>query len=237
MCPMLSEACLCVRPPGAGVCRVCCGALEGHLGTCSSCRRIAIGLRSRLHPVTPISLTTRATGLYAALKQYKGKPNSVSQRQQRRIAELAGEFLGRHTDCVAPCGYDVVTVVPSFQVHSGHHPLEGTLRMVPSLAPKIVDALFLGPVAICRNVPAPDAYRCRRELVEQRRVLLVDDTYTTGAHLHSAASTLEGAGARSVHLLVVGRHQRLEWEPARRLLDLSALSENRWTIHTCARCK
>jgi predicted amidophosphoribosyltransferase len=27
--------------------------------------------------------------------------------------------------------------------------------------------------------------------VENRRVLLVDDTYTTGAHLHSAAAALE----------------------------------------------
>jgi orotate phosphoribosyltransferase len=73
--------------------------------------------------------------------------------------------------------------------------------------------------------------------VENRRVLLVDDTYTTGAHLHSAAAALEDTGTRAVRLLVVGRHQSWGWEPARRLLGWSTLSENRWSPQCCVRCR
>jgi hypothetical protein len=181
-------------------------------------------------------LTTSDTGLYAALKQYKGQPNFISRRQQLRLAGLVGAFLEHHGDCVAPDGFDVVVVVPSLQVRAEHHPLASTLRMVPLVEHAVVDALCSGPARIERNVPARDAYRCRRELVENRRVLLVDDTYTTGAHLHSAVAALEDAGTRAVRLLVVGRYLSWEWEPARRLLVWSTLSENRWSSRRCVRC-
>jgi len=233
----LCGACLAPKPPGPDVCGICCGALDGHFDVCWSCRQIERGLRRRLHPVTPISLTTSDTGLYAALKQYKGQPSLISRRQQVRLADLVGKFLERHGDCVAPDGYDVIVVVPSLQVRAEHHPLASTLRMLPQVGHAVVDALYSGPARIERNVPACDAYQCRRELVENRRVLLVDDTYTTGAHLHSAAAALEDAGTREIRLLVVGRYQSWEWEPARRLLEWSTALENRWSSRCCVHCR
>ncbi len=233
----LSGACLAPKPSGSDVCGICCGPLDGPFEVCRSCRQIERGLRRRLHPVTPISLTTRDTGFYAALKQYKGQPNFISRRQQLQLADLLGTFLERHGDCVAPDGYDVVVVVPSLQVQAEHHPLASILRMLPLVGNAVVDAPCRGPARIERNVPACDAYGCQRELVENRRVLLVDDTYTTGAHLHSAAAALEDAGTRAVRLLVVGRHQSWGWEPARRLLEWSTLSENHWSPQCCVRCR
>jgi hypothetical protein len=231
----LAAACLAVRPPGPQVCLVCCGALEGLQGLCWSCRQIERGL-GKLHPVTPISITSRWSALYAALRQYKGKPNSIALRQQIRLAELVADFLDRHSACLAPRGYDAVTVVPSQQVPSEGHPLAATLRLVPFLEDKVVEALRPGSATVERNVPDRGAYHCRDELVRDRRVLLVDDTYTTGAHLHSAAAVLAGAGARSVHPLVVARHQDFDWAPARRLLEWSARPENAWSIDRCVRC-
>jgi predicted amidophosphoribosyltransferase len=233
----LSGACLAPRPPGPDVCGICCGALDGPSDVCRSCRQVERGLRRPLHPVTPISLTTSDTGLYAALKQYKGQPTSISRRQQLRLADLLGTFFERHGRCVAPDGYDAVVVVPSGQVRAEHHPLASTLCLLPEVGHAVVDALRRGRATIERNTPARDAYRCRRELVEERRVLLVDDTYTTGAHLQSAAAALEDARTREVRLLVVGRHQSWGWEPARQLLEWSTLAENRWSPQCCIRCR
>lgn len=233
----LSRACLAVKPPGPGVCRICCGPSEGARDTCTSCRRVERGLGRELRPLTPISLTTKATALYAALKQYKGRPNHVSLRQRRRLAALIGSFLERHGSCVAPAGYDAAVVVPSLEIDRGPHPLEDTLRMVDLGGRGLVDALFRGGGRIERNIPDTMAYACRRELVEGRRMLLFDDTYTTGAHLHSAAAALGESGARSVHLLVIGRYQRLEWAPGRGLIQWAAIAENRWSEEVCVRCR
>ncbi len=156
-----------------------------------SCRQIGRLLHRWLRSVTPISLTTRHTGLYSALKQYKGRRNFVSGRQQARLADLVGSFLERHGDCVAPDGYDAVAVVPSLPARAERHPTADVLRMIPLVEHLVVEPLCEGSAGIEHNVPAADAHECRRGLVENRRVLLVDDTYTTGAHLHSAAAALE----------------------------------------------
>jgi predicted amidophosphoribosyltransferase len=233
----LDGACLAVRAPGPGICRICCGPVEDRFEICWSCRQVGRGLLRQLCPVTAVSLTTRATGLYAALKQYKGQPNSVARRQRSRLAGLTAAFLERHGECAAPGGFEMVAVVPSLQMRAGLHPLAEMLRMVRRLGCPVVDALERGPSLIERNTPSPNAYRCRRGLVEHRRILLVDDTYTTGAHLHSAAAALEDAGASVVHLLVVGRHQDREWAPTRRLLEWASLPENRWSCERCVRCR
>jgi hypothetical protein len=182
-------------------------------------------------------LTTRRTGLHSALKQYKGRTSFISVRQQVRLAALVGSFLERHGDCMAPDGYDVLGVVPSLQARTECHPMAGILRMIPLVEHLVVDPLCEGSARIERNGPVAKAYACRRQLVENRRILLVDDTYTTGAHLHSAAVALEDAGARTVRLLVVGRYLNWAWEPARRLLEWSSLPENRWSSQHCARCQ
>jgi len=233
----LSRACLAVKPPGPGICRVCCGPSDEARDLCTSCTKVERGVDRPLHPVTPISLTTRATGLYAALKQYKGRPNHLAFRQRNRLAELIGSFLEAHRTCVAPDGYDTAVVVPSLGLGAASHPLGSTLRMAGLEGRGLADALFVGPGRLDRNVADRCAYVCRRELVEGRRVLLVDDTYTTGAHLHSAAAALEEADARSVHLLVVGRHQRSEWAPGRAQIRWAALRENVWTPNVCVRCR
>ena len=44
-----------------------------------------------------------------------------------------------------------------------------------------------------------------------RAVLLIDDTWTTGANAQSAAAALKAAGARRVAALVIGRYVNREW--------------------------
>jgi hypothetical protein len=232
----LDDGCLAVRPPGREVCQVCCGALEARPPLCGSCKRITRALGEPLRPVTPISLTTQDASLYAALRQYKGRSNSITDRQQLRLSRLVGEFLASHSRCVAPSGFDVVTVVPSSLVTSQAHPLVRILEMVGTVD-EVEELLTTVAGRIARNVPDPGAYRCPAERVMGRRVLLMDDTYTTGAHLHSAASALAEAGASDVHLLVIGRYQDPAWPPARRLLEWSSSLANAWSASVCVRCR
>ena len=42
-------------------------------------------------------------------------------------------------------------------------------------------------------------------------VLLIDDTWTTGANAQSAAAALKAAGAQRVAALVIGRYVNREW--------------------------
>jgi hypothetical protein len=92
-------------------------------------------------------------------------------------------------------------VVPSGRGRPGPHPLEALVRLalpwVPLLARPGADAWgrVLDPGRFC----APGS-------VTGQAVLLLDDTWTSGGTAQSAAVALKRAGARSVAVVVAGRH-------------------------------
>ncbi|WP_416900731.1 hypothetical protein [Micromonospora echinospora] len=63
------------------------------------------------------------------------------------------------------------------------------------------------------------------------RALVLDDTWTTGSRAQSLAYALKRAGARSVAVLVLGRHVRPEHEASRPLL--SAITEPIFDTSVC----
>jgi orotate phosphoribosyltransferase len=64
-------------------------------------------------------------------------------------------------------------------------------------------------------------------------VLLIDDTWTTGANAQSAAATLKAAGSGPVAAVVIGRHLNREWhENDRRLRGIGTPFD--WS--RCALC-
>ena len=50
-----------------------------------------------------------------------------------------------------------------------------------------------------------------RRLPTGQAVLLIDDTWTTGASAQGAAAALKAAGVRPVAAVVIGRHLNGEW--------------------------
>ena len=75
--------------------------------------------------------------------------------------------------------------------------------------------------------------------VDGRSVLLIDDTWTTGAHAQSGAAALKAAGAGPVAILTLGRHfqpdQRGEHGEAAKAY-LSAARQRGWSWGRCALC-
>jgi orotate phosphoribosyltransferase len=70
-------------------------------------------------------------------------------------------------------------------------------------------------------------------MLDGEPVLLVDDTWTTGANAQSAAAALRSAGAGRVATVVIGRHVNRGWrENDTRLRRLGPTFD--W--HRCALC-
>lgn len=193
------------RAPGA--CRICGDTTAFGYGLCLSCRAVALGLGRPLVPVTAIRVVGPESGLYRALRQYKSGEASVAHRQERRLAAMLDAFCGRHLAALAPDGLDLSVVVPSG--HAQRPPPHPLARAVASTAhlPPHRDVLRAGPGVVGHRQPALDAYQADR-CVAGKRILVVDDVYTSGAHLQSAAAVLHDAGAASVVALVIGRYDR-----------------------------
>jgi predicted amidophosphoribosyltransferase len=227
----LTAACLPVGRPGPGTCPVCRAGVDRAFRRCRNCDDHARRLDAPLDPVTPITLATPDSPLYLALKRYKsGRRHAAGQAL--RLATLAATFFDRHLACVAPGGIDAVVVVPSLTGRRGPHPLLGVLRLVRAL-PAADDWLSPGPRGVERGHAARDLVACRGD-VDGRRVLLFDDTYTTGARVQSAAWALRAAGAAAVHPVVVARYVRDDWLPSRALLH--AARARPWDPDRCVHC-
>lgn len=75
---------------------------------------------------------------------------------------------------------------------------------MPSFFEAYEPLLVPGTIAVGHNSANDAGYRVTRHLSGER-VLLVDDTYTSGARAQSAASALSIAGAHVVAIVPVGR--------------------------------
>jgi hypothetical protein len=151
---------------------------------------------------------SKDTQLYATLRKYKWDPGTAQRQAAVRTVALIGRFLRDHRDCIVGAAgddWDVITHVPSGSGrHPEPHPMVRCLEYYEPLHTAHVTLLERGPGAIARNSGADDGYRAL-PTADGKRVLLIDDTWTTGAHAQSAASALELGGAQVVAIVPVGR--------------------------------
>ena len=214
---LLPRRCVACREPGVVVCVPClealprlraplcerCGAPTAWpVARCSECsgRRIAFA-------------SARAAVVYDA--SARALVGAWKERGQRLVAGLAAELVVEALE--PPPGTVLVPVPPDADrgLRRGHHPAARLTReLAARWALPVLDGLARSrPARPQRGLSREDRRRnvaggfVARGPVP-RRVILVDDVYTTGATAAAAASALRKAGARTVHVVTFARAVR-----------------------------
>jgi phosphoribosylpyrophosphate synthetase len=158
--------------------------------------------------VVPLTYGIQGERSAAVLQAYKNDP-------QRRVRAGCARLVDRllylglmvHEKCVeARVGQpiDVRLTIPSLKGRPGAHPL---FTMALNMNAVNESPLLTAQLTECYDRDVSERRFALRPSVDLtgRHVLLLDDTWTSGANAHSAALTLRGSGAHRVSVMVIGR--------------------------------
>ncbi|MDQ6836192.1 MAG: phosphoribosyltransferase [Actinomycetota bacterium] len=205
--------------PGAGVCDVCFDLIGGD-SRCHRCARNG----GWLDAVVPISYSVAHEQLHHTLASYKRLPADLARRFEVELAAVLWRFVAGHELCLATAahtpGFDLVTTVPSGRRdRDADHPLGRIVgELVAPTRGRWARLLRPGETEVAPREFSLAKFTAAQQL-PGRSVLLVDDTWTTGASARSAAATLKRAGASTVAAVVIGRHLRRDWRDNDRRLQ------------------
>lgn len=195
-------------PRGPTVCRVCWTFIDAGWRTCYRCGHQP----ENTAVVVPITYSIGGGQMHVALREYKEGSGRRRHIFARDILAIVWRFLRDHEHHVAAAAgvaaFDVVTTVPSkttdrdaeraiLREMIGDHCNVTRDRYRRALRP--TDA------ASGERAYEPERYAATMPL-DGKSVLLIDDTWTTGASAQAAAHALRLAGASAVGVVVVGRH-------------------------------
>jgi hypothetical protein len=193
-------------------CRTCRGPVQAGFARCYQCdlaHARCAGLLADV--VAPVAYAVKGGRLADDLWRYKSSAAGATEAGARLAAMLA-RFLREHSDQVwraagMIAGPGLAAVVPSGQGRPGAHPLAG---IVASCVDVPIVPLSTAPGAAARARGLADGVAAGwltvGAAVAGADVLLIDDTWVSGASAQSAAAALKAAGARRVALVVIGRH-------------------------------
>lgn len=225
--------------PGPGVCEVCFDLTAGQ----RRCNHCANG-DHWLDAVAPVSYSVAHEQLHHALAGYKRLPPEPARRLQIELAAVLWRYLANHERCIADHvgvdRFELVTTVPStIRERDATHPIRLIVgELVGPTRDRYVHLLRRSTAAVQPRELTPAKFEPLLDL-SGTSVMLIDDTWTTGANARSAAAALKGAGASTVAAVVIGRHLRRDWgDNDRRLRAL--LSPFDWSscaLRPEARCK
>ncbi len=218
---------------GSGTCGVCHGPAAAPARVCWCCRRLERQLGEPVPPVVPVCLYRPGDAVHATLRGYKDAVSA--QARDHHAARLAGavaDFLSVHGPCLVRLAgaVDALCTVPALRHRgpagdgrasapgSGARPMHDVLLRALAAAPAISPAgtvlLVPGAEPVSHLHAAPGAFRLAAPPRPGTRVLLVDDTWTTGAHAGSAAAAVRAAGCSVAAVLVAGRVVQPSASPA-----------------------
>jgi len=237
------------RPPGwpGADCEVCRGPVRPGFARCYQCDQHTLRAPALLaDAVVPVSYAIKGTPFATTLWRYKSEllpsspapaagaaPALASAPASDRVSLLALllAFLADHGRCVwQSAGLpppDRLAVVPTGAGRPGPHPL---LRLVSPYLRLPGCPLALRPGRQGRDLDLDRFQVLARPAGAS--VLLLDDTWVSGASAQSAAAALKLAGARHVAVIVLGRHLNPD-DPASAVL-LAGLAAARYDPATCA---
>jgi predicted amidophosphoribosyltransferase len=218
---------------GPSVCVTCFNFTDGY-DRCYACDHA----RPVLDAVVPISYSVAREQLHHALASYKRLDGDVARRLGASLAAILWRFLAEHERCLANTAktdhFDLVTTVPSGdRTRDEQHPLRWIVgELAAPTRDRYERLLKRSRDEVDPRTFSPHKFAATRKL-NAATVLLIDDTWTTGASAQSAAAALKDAGADRVAAVVIGRHLNREWhENDRRLRGI----ERPFDWSTCALC-
>jgi hypothetical protein len=195
-----------VPEPGPGICVSCRGPARPGFGRCFHCELHAESAPGLLADVVaPVACAPKGSGLARDLWLYKSARAGAAEAGAALLAMLL-VFLhdeGARVWQRAGTPPTHACVVPSGRGRPGPHPLWALVRECVAL-PRVVLLARPGGDPWGR-VLDPGRFQSPRPLAGAT-VLLLDDTWTSGSTVQSAAIALKRAGARSVAAVVLGRH-------------------------------
>ncbi|HEY7935396.1 MAG TPA: hypothetical protein VID48_16365 [Solirubrobacteraceae bacterium] len=198
----------------AGVCAVCKTFHDPSFQACGRC----VGQPNNLDAFVPITYSVHGRQMHDALWSYK----NASQDEVRwyhgvRLTAILWRFIENHESCLARAAgvddFDLVATVPS-KTPERDEGRRGLRTIAGKWCTPIVDrwqrVLWPADPPLLERSYSHQRYVADTDLTG-RRVLLIDDTWTSGTAMQSAAFALRAAGASSVAGVVIGRHLRLEF--------------------------
>lgn len=200
-----------------GVCHFCLGAVGPTWPQCAACHSIFnLSDCSRdLHDrVVPMTVTLNPSPWYYALRNYK-----LAQWEEfgKAVACVAYVWLETHWGDLSRMlggAPHLITIVPSKQPDVAFD--RQRLRLALSPLGDLLQQTMIcsNRDAYHRSAYAPETFTANRETVENKRIVLVEDTWITGATAISAAGALLNAGAESVVVVPIAREMRPEYHGA-----------------------
>lgn len=182
---------------------------------CENCLEVRIALDREPLGLSVISLYRKPSPLRDVLTRYKGRDDQEDPFDPacvRLVRAMLGRYLLDHGDQLAEMtnGFDGIVVVPSTD-RTPPHPLEGVVDSLDLDLPRL-PILARGTGELGFRNPNRDGYQVVMDR-EPSRILLVDDVYTTGSRLNSAASALDRNGHETVAALVLARRINVDYAP------------------------
>jgi hypothetical protein len=187
--------------------------------------------------VVPISYSESFGQLHTNLAAYKRAPSAAAHPVRMQLAAVLWRFLAAHETCIAhkagTSHFDLVTTVPSGSVErDDRHPLRHIVgTVVAPTRDRFERLLMRSETPVAERMVDPLKYSPTRDLAGES-VLIIDDTWTTGANAQSAAGALKTTGAGQVAVLAIGRHVNPEYaDNATRLRALPAFDWDVCCVH------
>lgn len=221
-----------VFPGDPGLCAVCATPVsEGYL-RCRACSQIGpqpgrTGGSSELADrLAFMTYAVEGGQAYSVLRGYKTP--SVQARYWTAAATWTVWLLGRHGACAqhllgaVSSDWMWATVPTARSGRVGEHPLHSIVRQVWGTTHAEA------PLSLARGAEtqgrgyAPSKFTAA-PIAPGGHVILIDDSWTTGANVQSAATALKTAGAEQVSAMVIARLLNDSWEPTRAFLAKGGL--------------
>lgn len=191
------------------VCEYCLGPVDPNYSSCFACHELfdrGGAPRQLAQSVVPITSALNPSSWYARLATYK----RGNTQHMPLLPTLTYRYLNAHDAKFASMlggQTDFLTIVPSKRGSDySSQPLRKALAMVEPLKKQLTQTMtFDASHPIRRREYQPAAFPADRTVVNGARIVLVEDTWVTGATAVSAAGSLLDAGAAGVVILPIAR--------------------------------